>query len=375
MVLIAAAAGSAGAKPTAVTAPPGALVKAWGLSPVYTRYLSVGGLPVLGSAKVSGFAVAEAAYLVRKMIGHRPDILRALVAGRVRVVAMAATEVTTDVPEHSDLRPRAYWNRRARGLGATRVRPAVSSGEENLLDLPGDPYAKENIFIHEFAHTIHELGLSAVDPTFDGRLRAAYDSARAKGLWKGTYAMENPSEYWAEAVQSWFDCNRANDHDHGPIATREKLKAYDRKVATLCAEVFGDGRWRYRKPSKRPAAERAHLRGFDVAKGGRFAWPREAPTLEQQGQPLRWSAGRALPSASPRGEGAKTTILFVNRRKRPVTVEWLDFDGRRKTYGELRPAASKLQRTFAGHVWVVSERGVVLGHVVATGRPGRVVIR
>ncbi|MFQ5808669.1 MAG: alpha/beta hydrolase [Armatimonadota bacterium] len=31
---------------------------------------------------------------------------------------MSEDEFTTDVPEHSDLEPAAYWDRRARGLGA-----------------------------------------------------------------------------------------------------------------------------------------------------------------------------------------------------------------------------------------------------------------
>ena len=36
--------------------------------------------------------------------------------------------------------PKAYWDKRARGLGATPERPAVSCGEENLLNLQGDWY-------------------------------------------------------------------------------------------------------------------------------------------------------------------------------------------------------------------------------------------
>jgi hypothetical protein len=67
----------------------------------------------------------------------------------------------------------------------------VSAAEENLLDLPGDPYAAENILIHEFAHVIHERGLVSIDPSFDARLSAAYAHARQKRLWDDTYAAEN----------------------------------------------------------------------------------------------------------------------------------------------------------------------------------------
>jgi len=55
--------------PAPVTAPPVSL----GLGPFYTKYVSAHGLPVVGSAKVSDFALREAAYLVDQMLGHRPD--------------------------------------------------------------------------------------------------------------------------------------------------------------------------------------------------------------------------------------------------------------------------------------------------------------
>ncbi len=373
---LAALAAGAFAQTEKLSPPPSELVASWKLSPVYTKHLSVEGFPVLASAKVSDYAVAEAAYLIRKMIGHRPDILHALATNHVRFVVMAAGEMTTDVPEHSDLTPKNYWNRRARGLGATRARPAVSCGEENLLCLPGDPYAAENILVHEFSHAIHEMGLSVVDPTFDKRLQAAYDNAKAKGLWKGTYAMQNRMEYWAEAAQSWFDCNRVNDREHGPIDTRDKLKPYDPEMAKLLTEVFGDDEWRYQRPPKRPEAERAHLAGFDVAKSGKFAWPKEAAALENQGELLVLLEPGKAPSATPRGgSGKETSINFVNKRAKEVSLDWIDFDGKRKHYTNVRPGLTHLQNTHPGHVWIVSEGETILGAVVAADAAGRVEIK
>ncbi|MFO0799841.1 MAG: hypothetical protein U0804_20410 [Gemmataceae bacterium] len=171
------------------------------LAPFYQRYADAGGLPVVGSAEVSDHALAEAAWIVGRMLGERPDLVKAMRANRVRVAVMAATEYTTDLPEHANMKPKLYWDRRARGLGATRSNPVVSCGEENLLGYRGDPYPAENIFVHEFAHAIHGTGLSTTDPTFDRRLRAAYQAARDRGLWKNTYAATNAGEYWAEGVQ------------------------------------------------------------------------------------------------------------------------------------------------------------------------------
>ena len=207
------------------------------LGPFYQKHIELDGFPVLGSTNVSDHAMLEAAWIVRQMLTNRADILRALATNRARLVVMAYNEFTTDLPEQADMKPKVYWDRRARGLGG-RI---ASCAEENLLCFAGDPYSTENILVHEFSHVIHGVALKAIDPTFDRRLREAYHSATNAGLWRNTYAATSPGEYWAESVQDWFDNNRQNDALHNHVATRAQLKEYDPKVAALCAEVFGDG--------------------------------------------------------------------------------------------------------------------------------------
>jgi hypothetical protein len=248
------------------------------LAPTYQKIIRLRGFPVVGTERVSDAALREAAYLAGSMLAWRPDILDEMASQRVRFSIMASDEYTTDVPEHAGLRPRLYWDRRARGLGATQEAPAVSAAEENLLSFPGDPYPREVIAIHEFAHAIHEMALRRIDPTFDQRLRAAFASARARGLWKGTYAMVNHAEYWAEAVQCWFDNNATNDALHNDVATRERLEEYDPGVAALCREVFLDHPWRYRRAPIRGESGRAHLAGGPA--GRIFRW-RDEPIPER----------------------------------------------------------------------------------------------
>ncbi len=242
------------------------------LDPFYQKHLSVKGLSILGSHKTTDHALLEAAWIVSHMLDGRDDILRALNAQRVHIAVMAYDEYTSDVPEHRQLTPRVFWDRRARGLGGS----PVSCGEENLLCYPGDPYAKENLLIHEFSHAIHGIALRALDPTFDRRLRKAYGEAIERGQWKGTYAGSNHSEYWAEGAQSWFNDNRENDALHNHVNTRAELQEYDPALARLCAEVFGEKDWSYRKPMLREPTERGHLEGFDPAQSPRFRW-REEP--------------------------------------------------------------------------------------------------
>jgi len=268
---LAAPAGAAGEGPVdslRVVPVPDEVRKDFGLAPFYRKCILAKGLPIVGSEKVSDFALREAAWLVDRMLGKRDDIRAAIVRQKIRLTVMAWNEFTTDVPEHSDLKPKDYWDRRARGLGATLVRPSISGAEENLLSYPGDPYGTENILIHEFAHTIHEIGLAGVDPAFGGRLEALYKEALAKGLWKSTYAATNAAEYWAEGIQSWFDCNRPADTIHNGVDKREKLKEYDPPLAALIAEVLGDTPWRYVRTDLRK--DPGHLAGLQRENLPRF---------------------------------------------------------------------------------------------------------
>jgi photosystem II stability/assembly factor-like uncharacterized protein len=225
------------------------------LDPFYEKHLDLEGMPILTSGKVSDAALVEAAYLIQSMLAERPDVHKEMVKNRVRVVVMAPTEMTTDVPEQRHLKndPKTDWDKRARGLGG-RI---TSCGEENLLNLKGDRYRNENILIHEFAHAVHRYGLQSLDRGFDRRLKDTYTRAIDRGLWKGTYAATNHSEYWAEGVQSYFDCNNPPNASHNDVNTREKLEKYDPDLFALIDESFGRNPWRYVRYDRRAAAAAA----------------------------------------------------------------------------------------------------------------------
>jgi len=258
-----------------VTAPPAEL-KA---PEFYEKYVDANGYPIVASGKVNDYALKEAAYLVNQMLAHRPDVRKAMVESGSRLCIIGVHEFTTDLPEFAKLRsPREfaeidskdYWDARARGTGGSKSDPYCSCGEENLLGFPGDPYSTESILIHEFAHNIHLRGLDRVDPTFDKRLRETYQAAMTKGLWKGKYASVNHHEYFAEAVQSWFDNNREADDDHNHVNTRVELVEYDPAVAKLCEEVFGETKLAYTKPATRLTG---HMAGYDPKGAPKFVWP------------------------------------------------------------------------------------------------------
>lgn len=226
-----------------------------GFSAFYEKHIDLDGLPILGSKKVSDAALAEAWRLAKEMLPNLAKAREAMIKNRVRIAVMASSEQTLDIPEHADLQrafPNTDWNKRARGLGATKQRPAISGAEENLLGLAGDRYQGESIFIHEFAHAIFDMGLAEIDGAWRDRLRRAFEGAKAKGLWEKTYAASNPSEYWAEGVQDYFDCNQTSDPPngiHNKVGTREALQEYDPVLFKLIDQAFQTN-WRWKGPPK-----------------------------------------------------------------------------------------------------------------------------
>lgn len=369
-----------------VTPIPASTRERLGLAPFYEKICELDGFAIVSSGKVSTFALLEAAEIVRQMVAHRPALLRAIADARVRLAIMAPGEFTTDIPEHRDLRPREYWDQRARGLGANQQTRTVSCGEENLLGYAGDPYSTENILIHEFGHVLHEIALAAIDPEFDRRLQKAWDAAIAAGLWKGKYPSVNRMEYWAEGVQSWFDTNRENDPDHNAVNTRAELKDYDPELAALLAEILGDGTWRYVRPAERRPPS-PHLAGYDPSRAPRFTWPER---LLEWRRKLRLGEVSLAPAdaellaplalreewRSPRAAAARVALHVLNASTHALHIDWIDFDGLPRTYATLRPGEHFQNHTFRGHVWRVRDAVTgALTHYAPGPRPGSIVIK
>ena len=266
-----------------------------GVPAIYTQRGSAEGFPVVASDRVNPHALREAVHIINRMLARRPDVRSAMIKSGSRLCILAYNEFTTDLPEWAwlaegtvpgfeDVSARDYHDARARGMGGSETDPFCSCGEENLLGYEGDPYRAENILIHELAHNIHLRGMNNVDPTFDSRVKAAFDAAMSDGLWKGKYASVNHHEYFAEAVQSWFDDNRENDHDHNHVNTRTELTDYDPRLAALCKEVFGDTEFRYTKPATRLTG---HLAGYDPSTAPKFEFP---PRLKEARNRIRAAA-------------------------------------------------------------------------------------
>jgi hypothetical protein len=216
---------------------PEALRADWDIDPYYTQYADANGIPILTSSAPPATAIDLACRLVIEMVSQRDDVREALIANKTHFTVIGKNEKTNDVPEYSYL-PDTI-NERARGLGGN---PGMCA-EESILCDASDRWRGESICVHEFAHTISLYGLYDADPTFESRLEQAYQAAKSAGRFADTYAMENEQEYWGEIVQDWYNTNLESEPPngvHGPIDTREELKAYDPAAYDLVAELLSE---------------------------------------------------------------------------------------------------------------------------------------
>ncbi len=213
----------------------------------YQKYLDCDGLPVLSSINVRDEALLQARYIARHMLQRIPEAREEMIKCHFRIGVVGYKENITDLPECKMMTvwwPDTDWDARGRGYGATEAIPVMSIGEENLIKIEGfqGRYYDESIMVHEFGHNV-DFGARRAYPEFEKALLAAFENAKATGLWKGTYSMENDAEYFAEGAQAWFNTCRMvvpalDGSGTFKLVTREQLKEYDPMLYDVLASIF-----------------------------------------------------------------------------------------------------------------------------------------
>ena len=372
-----------------VVAPPASA----GLNVFYKKYLVYRDLPIVSSAKVPDEALQRVYDVVAVMLAKRPEVAARMVQNRMRVAVMAETEVTTDIPEHSDLYtafPGTDWNTRARGLGATIARPALSCAEENVMRYMTDRYLGEDILVHEFAHGVDIMGLRFTDATWLTRLTAAYNTARAAGKYANSYSGSNVDEYWAEGVQDWFNCNiyrSPGDGIHIPVGNREELKAYDRPLYDLIAEVFSESELpavsQIRPPTilQQPGALSAPTGGtvaiaaaVDSNPPATFMWFKSNSNVQVPG-----ASGQSLVLRNVGAAEATNYYFVATSWSAPARQAFRDISSNRGVLSVVAPPTSPARvanlsiRSVAGSGAQTLIVGFVVGGVATTGGKGLLV--
>ncbi|GFR51070.1 hypothetical protein Agub_g13394, partial [Astrephomene gubernaculifera] len=207
---------------------------------------------------VSPAAVSRLGAVVGSALAHCPAPLLGRMRGAGAAFAVfGAEQVVSDVPAHRFMRHNTGrdLDASARGLGGTPALPLTSCGEENIT-MSGDRwYPCQSILVHELGHAVLNLGLRAEQVA---QVLAAFRQAQQERLYPADcYMMTNEQEYWAVAVESWFESTVREDINGG-IRTRAALRAHDPRLARLLEEAFGDGSWRYWHDCPRPLAMPTH---------------------------------------------------------------------------------------------------------------------
>jgi hypothetical protein len=241
---------------TMLTTPP----TSHNLDPYYKKYADAFGIPVISSENVSDDALLVARDIINYMLLKRPDIREGMIKLGARLSIIGKNEMQTDLPECRDwkkptitdgrltpyerenynkpggigsMTDRGYWDQRARGMGGIQT----SCAEENLLGIPGTRYYGENIMVHEFSHNVMAV-LQRIDKDFVKESYAAYEAAKAKGLYKNQYAINTVAEYWAEGSQWWFWSNFEFFDGTTRVQSPDDLKAYDPTLYALFEKVY-----------------------------------------------------------------------------------------------------------------------------------------
>jgi hypothetical protein len=246
----------------------------------YKKYVDVKGMPAVASGEVADEALQRTHEIVTHMLAGRPDIIAEMVKEHMYLIIIGKDQVYTDIPEYRNMPDKEYWNERVRGTGGN----PTSFGEENLLSLPLDRYDDESIAVHEFCHTI-DAALRTIDPNWNDRRNAVFRDVTTKGLWKNAYTGSNRAEYWAEIGQSYFDCNRVNNWNHGSIGTRDQLKIYDPEGYELARTIFNlspEQDWHYTWLQKLPNVISPPAKFNIDPYYTKFTWAREFPVIGRQ---------------------------------------------------------------------------------------------
>ncbi len=310
------------------------------ISGFYAKRLVLHGLPIIAHADVSDAALEEAARRIDRQLAHMPDTLANLQRAGTQIHIIGNDQQTTDLPEFRHLKGKPFEGAKTldeRGRGYSSLHTSCS--EENLLLLPSDRWDDHrDILTHEFAHTIMIIGLS---PEIRAKIEAQRQTSVAAGKWPGCYAATNMHEFFAELTM-WYFGSRGDygKIDPQPMKGATWLRSYDPQAYALLDDIYS-GRL---KPGKR---EYKNLTA--------------APDPEGRVKSVQSSESAEL--------------LVFNQTDRPAKLYWLDFDGRRKEYGEIPPGDVLGQNTYVGHAWLVADpEGKSLGIFIAAPDIGRAVV-
>ena len=318
------------------------------LDAYYQQWVDAGGLPVVSGENVSPYALAEAAYLIQQVIGHRPEVLQAMAEKKVRFAVIPYNSTLAQIPEINLDDFKKGEKIIYRDSYSLDDPPVIVVSEENLLNYPGDVFEKRSILIGTFSRAMLDLKLYMFVPDFVERFEAAYNKTQEM------YPDVRKIHFWYWSTWSWF-----SDREIYSIANNPEL-------ATLLADVFGDRDWRYTPVAMR--TDLPHLEGFDPQNSPTFEWlpeffecdPNEDRCDEWVN--LKQYDPSELSSLITR-VGGMTRVIFINATNADIFLYFKNFDGnvephRYENGDQVKISRNKFHRVDAQntHVFVIGNQ-------------------
>jgi alpha-glucosidase len=207
----------------------------------FSKRLEFQGVPIKAHSVVSNEALYAAWDRLSMMLSKQPMVVSNLARAGSELHIIGRDQVTTDLPEWRHDKGKPLWeptyngmtrDQRTRGMGGL----LTSCGEENLLKLEKDKYRGRDICLHEFAHSVHDFGLTRdVRNRFDAQWKKSLDA----GHWVKSYAGSNPDEFFAELTM-WYFCTHGDLGMTGPKPENgpEGLKKYDPEAFALFDDFY-----------------------------------------------------------------------------------------------------------------------------------------
>lgn len=127
-----------------------------GAYPARQKVVNEDGIKYWASPSVSDEAFKRAQFVVQQMTSQSPEIRERMVAIGFTVEIIGKHQVLSDLPDYAYLKGKKTRDGRdfdtgTRGVGGRNM---CSIGEENLWCLSNQNYRKEDIFVHEFSHSM-----------------------------------------------------------------------------------------------------------------------------------------------------------------------------------------------------------------------------
>ena len=212
----------------------------------YQKYINAGGVAVVGHLHVDDAFFLAARNIILTMTSKHPEIRAALLPRNsgFHIALLPSDGYPRELPH-------TLWSSNTthadgKCFGSRFCWSSVRYAPDGRTDM--------RTFVHEFAHAMESV-ITDISPTFEDRLKRAYDTAQALGKWReqaidiidgAVVEVEGPAlyiirsgyqEYWAEGVVCWYYLRLSGIS----FASRAEFAQYDPLLYALLSEWFHEG--------------------------------------------------------------------------------------------------------------------------------------